>query len=221
MSIKIALVTASKGTLLGHCLDTQVFARTVHTVITDRECGAEKIGQRHGVRVRRYEGCDNPELSSRIGNYCRENGVDYIISVFSRLFTPELTGPYSNRIFNLHPALLPSFPGLGSYEKALAHGVRFIGETLHAVDEGVDTGPQVMQCVFPADIANPRRLRHTLFVAECKMLIQLTAWLEAGRVGVDGRKVSVEGATFDSPHFSPALEDPEALKFDIPMPAAQ
>lgn len=82
MSIKIALVTASKGTLLGHCLDTQVFARTVHTVITDRECGAEKIGQRHGVRVRRYEGCDNPELSSRIGNYCRENGVDYIISVF-------------------------------------------------------------------------------------------------------------------------------------------
>jgi phosphoribosylglycinamide formyltransferase-1 len=77
-------------------------------------------------------------------------GVDLIcLAGFMRIVTPVLIRAFPLRIMNIHPALLPAFPGLHVQLKALEHGVRFSGCTVHFVDEGVDTGPVIIQAVVP------------------------------------------------------------------------
>ncbi|WP_319585140.1 formyltransferase family protein [uncultured Pseudodesulfovibrio sp.] len=218
MPVKIVVVTASKGTLLGHCLNTKVFRRNVHSVVTDRACGAEGVAVEHGVEVVRIEESDNANFSLQLLRYLKANDIDYVVSIFPRLFVDDLVREYAERIFNIHPALLPAFPGLGSFDTAIEYGVRFVGETIHVVDEGTDTGQIVMQCVYPVNAHDVLSTRHSLFVAECKMLIQLAAWLEETRISVCGRNVEIRGGTFDDPHFSPSLDNDEALDLDIMMP---
>lgn len=219
MSVRIAVVTASKGTLLGHCFSTDVFKKNVHCVITDRECGAESVAREYGVDVERIEEVDNLDFSNSVLEYCRQNSIDYIVSIFPRLFVGALLDEYANRIFNIHPALLPAFPGLSSFDVAVDYGVRFIGETVHVVDEGVDTGPIVIQCSFPLNPDKKKEVRHSLFTAEAKMLIQLVEWLDQGRICIDGRHVSISEVEFNSPYFSPALDSLEAIELSIQMPS--
>src|SRR4029079_14088846 len=81
----------------------------------------------------------------------RGRGVELVVLAgFMRLLSPVLVKAYSNRIMNIHPALLPSFPGLHVQKKAADHGVRFAGCTVHFVNEECDEGPIIIQAVVPA-----------------------------------------------------------------------
>ncbi|MBI3002414.1 MAG: phosphoribosylglycinamide formyltransferase [candidate division NC10 bacterium] len=117
--------------------------------------------------------------------------VDLVcLAGFMRLLTPGFVAHYRNRIMNIHPALLPAFPGLHVQRKALQHGVKFSGCTVHFVDEGTDTGPIVIQAVVPVldddteEILSARILRyeHQIY----PRAIQLYA---EGRLRVEGRRV--------------------------------
>ena len=126
----------------------------------------------------------------------RDRGVELVaLAGFMRLLSPVFVKAYSNRIMNIHPALLPSFPGLHVQQKAIDHGARFSGCTVHFVNEECDEGPIIIQAVVPvfsddsADALAARILEqeHRIY----PRAIQLYA---AGRLRVVGRRVLIEGA---------------------------
>jgi phosphoribosylglycinamide formyltransferase-1 len=101
---------------------------------------------------------------------------------------------YSNRIMNIHPALLPAFPGLRVQQKAVEHGVRFSGCTVHFVNEACDEGPIIMQAVvpvFPDDTAESLAAR--ILEQEHRIYPRAIQLYSEGRLRIDGRKVWVDG----------------------------
>jgi phosphoribosylglycinamide formyltransferase-1 len=79
-----------------------------------------------------------------------KSGADYIVLAgFMRIIKPKLLKAFKNRILNIHPSLLPAFPGVHSWEQALEYGAKFAGCTVHFVDEGTDTGPIILQKAVP------------------------------------------------------------------------
>ena len=126
-------------------------------------------------------------------------GVELVVLAgFMRLLSPVLIKAYSNRIMNIHPALLPAFPGLHVQKKALEHGVRFAGCTVHFVNQECDEGPIIIQAVVPVfaddteETLAARTLKHEHRIYP--RAIQLYA---EGRLHVVGRRVLVDGVSKD------------------------
>jgi phosphoribosylglycinamide formyltransferase-1 len=131
-------------------------------------------------------------------------GVDLVILAgFMRLLSPVFVKAYSNRIMNIHPALLPSFPGLHVQKKAVEHGVRFAGCTVHFVNEECDEGPIIIQAVVPVyPDDNEETLAARILQQEHRIYSRAIQLYAEGRLHVAGRKVWVDGLTRDE---SPVL----------------
>jgi phosphoribosylglycinamide formyltransferase 1 len=141
----------------------------------------------------------------------RRHGVDLVcLAGFMRLITPALLRAFENRILNIHPSLLPAFPGLHAVRQALAAGVRISGCTVHVVDEGTDSGPILVQAAVPVlDGDSEETLAARILVQEHRCYPRaLSLWAE-GRVRIEGRRVRIEGAAPDPARTlsSPELAD--------------
>lgn len=148
-----------------------------------------------------------------------EHGVNagtgaVVLAGFMRMLTPEFLRAFPQRVVNIHPALLPSFPGTHGAKDAADYGVRLAGCSVHFVDEIMDHGPVILQAAVPAlageggDALAARilRLEHCIYP-------QALAWLAQGRISLSGRHVRVDGAAAaslgqaDMPYLaSPGLE---------------
>jgi len=215
-SPRCALVASTGGSVMNVLLQRPAFARHVVGVVSDRDCGAVLVGRRHGVPVELLPERSAAAFCERLLAWLQAHDVEWVISFYTRLFVGPLLAAYRDRILNLHPSLLPSFKGLHPFEDALAAGVRFLGTTIHLVDERMDEGKIVLQTVVPLDPErDPADVRHVLFEHQCRSLLQVVRWLADGRLVVDGPRVRVRGARYDDPAFSPALDDPEALALRV------
>ncbi len=111
---------------------------------------------------------------------------------FMRIITPTLIKAFPSRILNIHPALLPAFPGLHVQKAALKHGVRFSGCTVHFVDEGMDTGPIIIQAVVPIlDNDTEDSLSERILRQEHKIYSRAIQLYAEGRLKIEGRRVMV------------------------------
>ena len=115
-----------------------------------------KIAEKLGVKTLVIESKDFKgsrwQYDKKIVKVLAENGVTsrnglVCLAGFMRIISPEFVKKYKNRILNIHPALLPAFPGLDSQKQALDYGSKYSGCTVHFVDEGMDTGPIIIQSV--------------------------------------------------------------------------
>ena len=138
------------------------------------------------------------------------HGVELVcLAGFMRLITPVLLRDYENKILNIHPSLLPAFPGLHAVRQALAAGVRVSGCTVHVVDAGTDSGPILIQAAVPVlDGDSEETLAARILLQEHRCYARaLTLWAQ-GRVHLDGRKVRIDGPagsgarTLSSPELS-------------------
>lgn len=121
---------------------------------------------------------------------------------FMRIITPTLIKSYPNRILNIHPALLPSFPGLHVQKAALEHGVKFSGCSVHFVDEGMDTGPIIIQAVVPIlDNDTEDSLSQRILLQEHKIYSRAIQLYAEGRLSLDGKRVLVTGNRVESADF--------------------
>ena len=126
-----------------------------------------------------------------------------ILAGFMRLLSPVFIKAYSNRIMNIHPSLLPSFPGLHVQKKALDHGVRFAGCTVHFVNEECDEGPIIIQAVVPVyPDDDEATLAARILKQEHRIYPRAIQLYAEGQLHVTGRKVLVDGLTRDE---SPVL----------------
>jgi phosphoribosylglycinamide formyltransferase-1 len=110
-----------------------------------------------------------------------------------RLLGPTFLSAFPGRVLNVHPALLPAFPGHDVWPQQIAHGVKLAGATVHFVDAGVDTGPIVIQGAVPAlDADGPDELAERILQVEHRILPQAVAWAAQGRLELEGRRVKLK-----------------------------
>ena len=126
-------------------------------------------------------------------------GVELVVLAgFMRLLSPVFIKAYSNRIMNIHPALLPAFPGLQVQKKALDHGVRFAGCTVHFVNEECDEGPIIIQAVVPVFADDSEEaLAARILKQEHRIYPRAIQLYAEGRLRVVGRRVLVDGLSKD------------------------
>ncbi|MCL5885093.1 MAG: phosphoribosylglycinamide formyltransferase [Deltaproteobacteria bacterium] len=154
--------------------------------------------KKHGIPTEVINHRDFPtreEFDNRLVEILRKSGAELVcLAGFMRVLTPVFVRAFSNRILNIHPALLPSFPGTHGPKQALDHGVRFSGCTVHFLDEGVDTGPIVVQAVVPVyDDDTEETLAARILVQEHKIYPMAIRLFFQGKLKIVGRRVRVEG----------------------------
>jgi phosphoribosylglycinamide formyltransferase 1 len=169
----------------------------IAVVLSDRaEAPVLEIARRFNVPARyldpgRKGARLTPEAEAQYVGALREAGVEWIaLAGFMRIVGPQLLGAYPGRIVNIHPSLLPAFPGLDAQRQALEYGVRVAGCTVHLVNEGVDTGPIVVQQpvpVLPTDSVESLSARileeeHGLYVRGLNLLLTRKYRLEGRRL---------------------------------------
>jgi phosphoribosylglycinamide formyltransferase 1 len=158
--------------------------------------------KRHGIAT---EFVDHKAYSSReaydqavVELLCRRGVELVVLAGFMRLLSPVFIKAYSNRIMNIHPALLPAFPGLHVQKKAVEHGVRFAGCTVHFVNEECDEGPIIIQAVVPVFAEDSEdTLAARILTQEHRIYPRAIQLYAEGRLKVSGRRVLVDGLSHD------------------------
>ena len=135
-------------------------------------------------------------FDARLAGEIAATGAELVLLAgFMRIFTPSFIERFPNRILNIHPSQLPSFPGLHTHRQALAAGVKLHGCTVHIVTSTLDAGPIVAQAavpVLPGD--TPATLAARVLAEEHRIYPAALGWLAAGRVRIEGGRAVVDGA---------------------------
>jgi phosphoribosylglycinamide formyltransferase-1 len=130
---------------------------------------------------------DRPERDSQLAGWLASQGAELVVLAgYMQMLSPEFLARFSQRVINVHPALLPAFPGLNAIEQALEYGVKVLGVTVHFVDEGVDTGPVILQrAVELPEAGSPQEVRDQLQAVEHELLPEAVRLIGAGAVRFD------------------------------------
>lgn len=124
-------------------------------------------------------------------NVTPKNGL-VCLAGFMRIMSPEFIRHFKGRIMNIHPAILPSFPGLHSQRQAIEYGVKYSGCTVHFVDEGVDTGPIIMQAIVKVrDDDTEETLSKRILVKEHEIYCEAVRLFAEGKIKMAGRKIRI------------------------------
>ncbi len=130
---------------------------------------------------------DREERDRALGDWIESREPDLVVLAgYMQLLSPEFVGRFPNRVINVHPALLPAFPGINAVQQAIDHGSKITGVTVHFVDEGVDSGPIIMQRPVPvAPSRNWDETERVIHATEHALLPETIRMLAAGRVRID------------------------------------
>jgi phosphoribosylglycinamide formyltransferase-1 len=143
------------------------------------------------TRVIPSKGLEREAYDRQVVAALQEKQVDLVcLAGFMRLLSPHFVAAYRNRILNIHPSLLPAFPGLEAQRQALEYGVKFSGCTVHFVDENLDAGPIVTQAVVPLrDDDTVEALSARILAEEHRIYTEAVRLVLSGRFRVEGRRV--------------------------------
>jgi len=198
--IRIGVLISGSGTNLQAIIDQCAAGGidgSVVCVISNKSTafGLERA-RRHGIPAlhldhRSYP--DRPAYDSALVGILQEHSVDLVVLAgFMRIVTPTLLDAFPNRIINIHPALLPSFPGLDAQRQALEYGVKVSGCTVHFVDAGTDTGPIILQSVVPVlENDTVETLSERIHLEEHKLFPAAIQLFAQGRLTIEGRRIRI------------------------------
>ncbi len=182
----VALLDAVRD---GHVLDAEIAL-----VVSDQPSAAGRMRARdRGIKTALVErkGRTREEHEREIIKALREEGVELVcLAGYMRLLSPYFIEEFRGRILNIHPSMLPAFPGLDAQRQAIEHGVKYTGCTVHFVDETLDGGPIVTQRVVPVhDSDTPDTLAARILHEEHEAYAEALALVCSGRYEVVGRRV--------------------------------
>jgi phosphoribosylglycinamide formyltransferase 1 len=194
---RLAVFVSGSGTNLQAIIDAKISSIEIAVVLSNNP-GAYAIerAKKHGISVevvehRNYSSREEfeKEILTRLESY----NIDLIaLAGFMRILSPPFIRAWKFRIMNLHPALLPSFPGTHAAKQALDYGVKFTGCTVHFVDEGVDTGPIILQTVVPIyDTDTEESLLGRIHKEEHRIYPEAIRLFAEGKLEIEGRRVFI------------------------------
>jgi phosphoribosylglycinamide formyltransferase 1 len=201
--MRVGVLASGAGTNLQAILDRLHGRGLVEVVaVAGDQPGAEALrrAERAGVPAAAFPLADHPDRAVRdaaIAAFLREHGAELVVLAgYMAILTPGFLAAFPDRVVNVHPTLLPAFPGIRAIEQALAYGVKVFGVTVHFVDEGVDSGRIVAQrAIDLPDATDPAVVRDALRPLEHDLLCESVALIARGAVRVDPdhpRRVLVE-----------------------------
>ena len=136
-------------------------------------------------------GVERTAFDAQVAELLKEHRIDWVcLAGYMRLLSSAFVSQFAGRILNIHPSLLPAFPGLDAQYQALAHGVKMTGCTVHFVDENLDNGPILLQTAVPIlDHDTVESLSARILVEEHKIYSEAIAWVVRGNYRIEGRRV--------------------------------
>lgn len=199
---RIAFLASGRGSNFQAVIDAisrgEIPASCVGLITDNPKAYAITRAQRAGIPVfivdyQAFPG--KAEYESALLAAMQESGADlFILAGYMRILGAGIVHEFRGKIINIHPALLPSFPGLHAQRQALEYGVKVSGCTVHVVDEGMDTGPIIVQaCVPVLDGDDEERLSDRILAEEHRCLPEAVRLFCTGRLKVKGRRVSLIG----------------------------
>jgi phosphoribosylglycinamide formyltransferase-1 len=192
-SFRIVVLASGSGTNLQAILD-ELHGRDGVEVVgvgSDKPtAGALQRGRQAGVEIGVFAGADYPDRAARdeaMGDWIESREPDLVVLAgYMQLLSAPFVQRFRNRVVNIHPALLPSFPGLDAIGQALDAGVATTGVTVHFVDEGVDTGPVIAQREVPVPPGVSREeLEAAVHAVEHELYPEAIRMIAEGRVRID------------------------------------
>ncbi len=199
--LKIAVLASGRGSNLQAILDNiaqgrlQVDIRVVicdkadaHALERAKQAGIDSIA----ILPKQY--ADKNSFEEAIIEKLRLYDVELVVLAgYMRIISPHFVRAFPNKILNIHPALLPAFPGLHAQQQAIDYGAKISGCTVHFVDDGMDTGPIIMQIpVVVAEDDTEDSLADKILVQEHLAYSKVIEWYAQGRIKVEGRKVIIQ-----------------------------
>jgi phosphoribosylglycinamide formyltransferase-1 len=192
-ALRIVVLASGSGTNLQAILD-RLHGRGLVEVVgvgSDKPAaGALERGRRAGAEAAVFPADEHPDRASRdaaIGDWIESRRAELVVLAgYMQLLSPGFVARFRDRIVNVHPALLPAFPGLDAIGQALAAGVKVTGVTVHFVDEGVDTGPAIAQREVPIPPGIGREeLEAAVHAVEHELYPEAIRMIAEGRVRID------------------------------------
>ena len=191
--LRVGVLVSGEGTNLQAILDSVHGREGVEVVcVGSSRAGARGLerGRAAGVATAVFDVAEHTDREARdraLGDWLGEHEVELVVLAgFMELLGPELIRRFRGRIINVHPALLPAFPGLRALERAIEHGVAVAGVTVHFVDEGVDSGPIILQraveLTYPVAISEVEERIHEV---EHELLPRAVRLIARGAVRLD------------------------------------
>jgi phosphoribosylglycinamide formyltransferase-1 len=190
--VKLGVLASGSGTNLQALLDSvHAEGHPVVAVASDKpQARALQRAGDAGVATRVFPRADFASREDRdgaIAAWLHEAGVELVVLAgYMQLLTPAFLGAFPQRVINVHPSLLPAFPGMASIAEAFDYGAKVTGVTVHFVDEGVDTGAIILQRALEVgDAADADELHDRLRPLEHALLPDAVRLFAAGRIGLD------------------------------------
>ena len=199
--INIGVLVSGRGTNLQSIIDAiregKIEGRISIVISDNRKAFALKRAEKSNIETRYidFKSFKNREdYDKKIVEYLKEKDVDLVVLAgYMRILSPYFIKMYKNRIMNIHPALLPSFPGLHAQRQAVEYGVKVSGCTVHFVDEGVDSGPIILQkAVEVEDNDTEESLAERILKEEHQIYPRAIQLFSEGRLVIKGRKVYIK-----------------------------
>jgi phosphoribosylglycinamide formyltransferase 1 len=201
--LNVAVLASGTGTNLQALLDRGHERDGVRVVaVASDKPGARALERARdaGVETATFPAAEFRDRASRdsaMAGWLASHEVELVVLAgYMQLLSPEFLAQFQGRVINVHPALLPAFPGLGAVEQALEYGVKVFGVTVHFVDEGVDSGPVILQrAVELPDARTAEEVMRELQPIEHELLPEAVRLIAAGAVRVDPgdpRRVVIE-----------------------------
>jgi phosphoribosylglycinamide formyltransferase 1 len=198
MSKRIGVLLSGRGSNFEALSDSIASGRIpnaeIAIVVSNRESapGIAKARER-GIPAQAIlsAGIEREAYDKLVVEALREKKVDLVcLAGYMRLLSPYFVAAFPNRILNIHPSLLPAFPGLEAQRQALEHGVKFTGCTVHFVDENLDAGPIIIQAVVPVkDCDTVETLSERVLREEHRIYSEAVRIVLEGRYRIEGRRV--------------------------------
>lgn len=200
MTANLAVLVSGRGTNLQAIVDAweagTLPVEIVGVLSDNPKAKALERASAHGLRTAVLEAASYPDrraYGEAVRDLLKSWGTEIVaLAGFMRLLDPVVIRAFPGRILNIHPSLLPAFPGLHAQRQALEYGVRVSGCTVHLVDEGMDTGPIVLQAavpVLPDDTEETLAAR--ILKEEHRLYPEAIRLLATGRLKVEGRRVVI------------------------------
>lgn len=203
--LRVAVLASGRGSNLQAIIDSieanRVQATIVAVISNKKDAVALERARKHGLKdlfvdPKPFAGQpDSREAYDRaLLAILQQHDVELVLLAgYMKIVTVVLVNAYANRMMNIHPSLLPSFPGLDVQKKAIEWGCKLAGCTVHFVTEGVDEGPIILQAAVPIlDDDSPEALAARILVQEHKLYPRAVQLFAEGRLRVEGRRVFIE-----------------------------
>jgi len=201
--LKLGVLASGSGTnlqsIIDACMSGSIDAEVALVISNNPGAGALQRADEAGLPstcINHRDYSSREQFDREVVGALANAGVELVcLAGFMRLITEDFLAAFPGRVINIHPALLPAFPGLDVQRKAIEYGARFSGCTVHFVDGGVDTGPVIIQAVVPIlDDDTPDTLAARILVQEHKVYPRAIQLFAEGRLRIEERRVRISDA---------------------------